>query len=154
MTVFSKYNNNSSHSDYFDELIDEVYPNLLTELEVLKPNVVLLPVSTQTSQLLIEKLIGEIGMMARVERHYWQEMEEEVKLKKFPKEYIHNKQNRIKELLAQLRNLFFSLETTAIDFGKEVFEVLKHYIDIEFNLNLLLIEKQKRIFDLTVYEAD
>ena len=146
------------HADYFKELVLTYYPQRLNELEGLQGRVMLMDNTPNLSHLFIQKLITEINMLWRAEKHYWQHVGNADNTKNllnlnFPKDYIVKKQKTISDLITQLRSLLFRNNGTNHN-RQDVLEMLSQYIEIEYKLSALLIEKEKRIHQIVSSEPN
>ncbi len=128
------------------ELVSTYYPNRLSELENLQRKLLLTDNHAHLSQLFIDKLIAEINMLWRAEKHYWSMTEVSVP-KFFPKDYIVKKQQTILDLICHLHALLLKSEVETN--RKNTLDVLADYIEIEYKLCSLLVEKERRIYEIS-----
>jgi hypothetical protein len=108
---------------------------------------------TQVTQLFFEKLIAELNTLWRAEKHFWNSNNEENGHINFPVNYVIRKQKTLNDLITHLHSLLFSNENEKEN-RPEVLDVLADYIDIEYKLSSLLIEKEKRIYQLVQSETN
>jgi hypothetical protein len=135
---------------YFKRLVNEYYPQRIEELELLKKGMMVSEEFEQVPQLFLEKLINEIATLWRAERHYWQIAETTLARLKFPKDYIVKKQQTITDLIAHLHGLLLSNAPTTE--REKMLSLLSDYIEIEYKLSGLLIEKERRIYEISASE--
>lgn len=137
---------------YFKQLVTNYYPKRLQELELLHHNMLVMDERATVPQLFLEKLINEMNTLWRAEKHYWQMTEDMLNRLKFPKDYIVKKQKTISELIMHLRSLLFSNHEQKD--RTQVLGILSDYIEIEYKLNGLLIEKERRINEISAGETN
>lgn len=146
-----EHSKNYDNAAYFKRLVNDYYPQRLTELESLHNNLMVMDERATVPQLFLEKLIDEISALWRAERHYWQMKDNMLEKLSFPKNYIVKKQNTISNLITRLRALLFSQSHE--EERKNAIDVLAEYIEIEYKLNGLLLEKERRIYEISAGES-
>lgn len=149
-----EHSKNYTNTDYFKQLVNDYYPQRLEELEILYQNMMQMEEEGHSTQLYLQKLIDEINMLWRAEKHYWQAIGYDNKcLKglKFPTNYIVQKQDTITQLIAHLHALLFAKRTN--ENRSAALAVLADYIEIEYKLSGLLIEKERRIYEINANET-
>ena len=151
MLHLKEHSKNYDNAAYFNRLINDYYPQRLEELESLHHNLLVMDERATVPQLVLEKLISEISTLWRAEKHYWSMSDDMLQKLKFPKDYIVKKQRTISNLINNLRSFLFARETT--ESREKVLDVLSDYIEIEYKLNGLLIEKERRINEISSGET-
>ena len=158
MLHLKEHTKNLENVTYFQELVSEYYPLRLRELENLHGNMMVMDEGARVPQLFLEKLIDEINTLWRAEKHYWhtdnqQHSSTDVLTKiKFPKDYIVKKQKTISDLITHLHGLLFATSNATTN-RQDVLGVLSEYIEIEYKLSAILIEKERRIHQNTDSET-
>lgn len=142
---------------YFRQLVQEHYPSRLQELERLKESMLDLDTDIEVSQLLIEKIIAEVSTLLRAEAFLSEGLQWKqtagASIINFPSDYIARKQKTIGDLTSHLRALLFNTHQQNAT-REKVLAVLAEYIQTEYKLSSLLIEKERRIFELTHGQAN
>lgn len=147
-----KDNFKNNNVAYFKQLLMESYPQRLQELESLHHSMLVMDEHATLPQIFVQKLINEINTLWRAEEHYWQKTDNLLSNLKFPKDYIVRKQQTISDLITHLHSLL--LKKYRIEDRKKALNVLSDYIEIEYKLNGLLIEKEKRMNEISDCEIN
>ena len=151
MLHLKEHSKSYDNTEYFKCLVTDYYPQRLQELETLHKNMMVMDEKARVSQLFLEKLINEINTLWRAEKHYWQMTEDRQMKLKFPKDYIVKKQNAIRDLISHLHSLLFT--NNEQQDRKNLLGLQSDYIEIEYKLSGLMIEKERRIYEISAREA-
>ncbi len=152
MLHHKEHSKNYDNAAYFKRLVNEYYPQRLEELRSLHGSMMVMDEKARVPQLFLEKLINEVNTLWRAEKHYWQMTDDMLEALNFPKDYIVKKQKTISDLITHLHSLLFTNNGSGN--RQNVLGLLSDYIEIEYKLSGLLIEKERRIYEISADEPN